>query len=155
MAMLFLLAVALLPCTMGYIGFFNRHHQVSPAETFHRTVDESMSFLRSTIPFTPTGTTKSYDLSYTSTATLEEMERLPWAESVNPSRVLSYMPFFEHQLDVLRKMDAKEIALPEHITFQLSSVKPARIGSMCFSNDKFRKVRMTYFDAGDAVQVIN
>jgi hypothetical protein len=48
-----------------------------------------------------------------------------------------------------------QVSLKEETVFRSSSLKPARIGSMEFRNDKFRKVRMTYFDAGDAVQVFN
>jgi len=48
-----------------------------------------------------------------------------------------------------------EHEVSEQFVYSTSSIKPARIGNMVFSNDKFRKVRLTYFDAGDAVQVFN
>jgi 15,16-dihydrobiliverdin:ferredoxin oxidoreductase len=34
-------------------------------------------------------------------------------------------------------------------------VKPAKIGNLCFRGGNFRKIRVTYFDAGDGVQVFN
>lgn len=80
-------------------------------------------------------------------------ELLPWSKSINPDRDLSYMPMFQTQLDLMRSMGMEEVSLSESLVCRHSSVKPARIGNACFKNDKFRKVRLTYFDAGDNVQV--
>ena len=80
-------------------------------------------------------------------------ELLPWSKSINPERDLSYMPMFQTQLDLMRSMGMEEVSLSESLVVRHSSVKPARIGNACFKNDKFRKVRLTYFDAGDNVQV--
>ena len=80
-------------------------------------------------------------------------EKLPWSQSINPERDLSYMPMFQLQLDLMRKMGFEEVELSESLVHRESSVKPARIGNACFKNDKFRKIRLTYFDAGDNVQV--
>jgi hypothetical protein len=78
---------------------------------------------------------------------------LPWSQSITPQRDLSYMPIFEMQLDVILAMEMEKVPLQSEFVYRTSTVKPARIGNMCFKNDKFRKVRMTYFDAGDNVQV--
>ncbi len=49
----------------------------------------------------------------------------------------------------------EKVGIEESFVCKLSNgAKPARIGSICFKNDKFRKVRMTYLDAGDNVQVL-
>ena len=80
-------------------------------------------------------------------------EKLPWSKSLNPDRDLTYMPMFQTQLDLMRSMGMEEVSLSESFVYRSSSVKPARIGNACFKNDKFRKVRLTYFDAGDNVQV--
>lgn len=80
-------------------------------------------------------------------------EKLPWSKSLNPDRDLTYMPMFQTQLDLMRSMGMEEVSLSESLVYRSSSVKPARIGNACFKNDKFRKVRLTYFDAGDNVQV--
>jgi hypothetical protein len=47
----------------------------------------------------------------------------------------------------------EQVMIDEKLIFKSSSVKPARISNLCYKNDKFRKVRMTYFDAGENVQV--
>jgi hypothetical protein len=78
---------------------------------------------------------------------------LPWKVSMNPKRELSYMPMFETQLEIILAMGMERVQQPSELVFKTSTVKPARIGNLCFKNDKFRKVRMTYFDAGDNVQV--
>lgn len=80
-------------------------------------------------------------------------ESLPWSHSIHPARELTYMPMFRDQLGKLSELNMRKIPIDERFVDRQSSVKPARIGSMCFQNEKFRKVRMTYFDAGDAVQV--
>ena len=60
----------------------------------------------------------------------------------------------QEQLDMIKGLDGiKEITIPDNFVYQTSKVKPAQIGNMCFANEKFRKIRMTYFDAGDNVQV--
>ncbi len=59
------------------------------------------------------------------------------------------------QLDMMKSMGMEEDSLAEEFVYRTSTVKKAQIGNMCFHNDKFRKVRMTYFDAGDNVQVFN
>ncbi|KAJ1438549.1 ferredoxin-dependent bilin reductase-domain-containing protein [Ochromonadaceae sp. CCMP2298] len=80
---------------------------------------------------------------------------LPWSESLNPSRDLTYMPMFSKTLERLLEMGATQVELEPSTTQKLSDVKPARIGNMAFQTERFRKVRLTYFDAGDAVQVFN
>lgn len=82
-------------------------------------------------------------------------EKLPWSDSIVQKKKLSYMPMFEAQLQKMREMGMEEVEMDERFICRTSDAKPARIGSMCFKNEKFRKVRMTYFDAGDAVQVFN
>lgn len=59
------------------------------------------------------------------------------------------------QLERMAALGMEQVNLREDFVFRSSTIKPARIGNMEFKNDKFRKVRMTYFDAGDAVQVFN
>ena len=90
----------------------------------------------------------------TNDAVATNREKLPWSKSINPDRDLSYMPMFQAQLDLMRSMGMEEVSLSETLVYRSSSVKPARIGNACFKNDKFRKVRLTYFDAGDNVQVL-
>jgi hypothetical protein len=79
---------------------------------------------------------------------------LPYSESITPSRDLTYMPMYQMQLDLIKAMKMEQIELPESLVHRDSTTKPARIGNACFKNDQFRKIRMTYFDGGDNVQVI-
>jgi hypothetical protein len=94
----------------------------------------------------------SVSLSYSNSKD-ELSKQLPWDVSVESSRELTYMSFFSSQLDLLKSNGFKELKVENKFLYQESSVKPARIGSRCFANDIFRKVRMTYFDGGNNVQV--
>ena len=90
----------------------------------------------------------------TSTNLPPTSNQLPWTQSIDVNRQLSYMPMLQEQLDTIKSLEGiKEISLPENFVYQTSKVKPAQIGNMCFATEKFRKIRMTYFDAGDNVQV--
>lgn len=80
-------------------------------------------------------------------------EPMPWKKSIKPTRDMTYMPMFDDHLEVLEQLGMRPVDLEELFTTRQSTVKDARIGSMCFQNEKFRKVRLTYFDGGDAVQV--
>lgn len=79
--------------------------------------------------------------------------RLPWDQSIAPNRDLSYMPLLTHLLELMRRNDMHEVQLDKKFQYNESKVKPARIGNMCFESEQFRKVRVTYFDGGDSVQV--
>ena len=85
----------------------------------------------------------------------EEIKSLPWSSSINKERDLVYMPMLEDQLHVMKGLGMESVPVDDAFTFRASTVKPARIGNMCFKNDIFRNVRMTYFDADDKVQVYN
>lgn len=83
------------------------------------------------------------------------VEALPWKQSINPTRDLTYMPMFESHLEKMGLLNMKQVSLEEKFIYRESDVKPARMGNMCFQNEHFRKVRLTYFDGGDSVQVFN
>ena len=83
----------------------------------------------------------------------EELD-FPWLTSILPSRDLTYMPMLQDQLNMMRDLGMEKIETVLKFKEQRSSVKSARIHNLSFRNDKFRKVRMTYFDAGDNVQVL-
>jgi len=79
--------------------------------------------------------------------------RLPWDQSIAPNRELSYMPLLTHLLEVMHRNGMHEVQLEKKFQYKESEVKPARIGNMCFESHLFRKIRVTYFDGGDSVQV--
>lgn len=78
---------------------------------------------------------------------------LPWEESVNPSRELTYMPLLKQQLEMMKELGFTQIETNEKIALRTSQTKPAKIGNLVFTGGAFRKIRITYFDAGEGVQV--
>lgn len=67
---------------------------------------------------------------------------------------LTYMPFLEEQLGLMEEMGAKPSHLDERLS--LASCDKGRCGSRVFEIDGlFRRIRMTYFDGGDKLQVFN
>eukprot|EP00960_Hanusia_phi_P052496 761494-Hanusia_phi.AAC.2 len=70
---------------------------------------------------------------------------------------LLYMPFLEWQLDFMKKNfpDMKDLPFEEHLSKQTSTKKPAVIESWQYETKEFRKIRLTYIDAGQNAQVFN
>lgn len=99
----------------------------------------------------PSSHSKSVDIVYNPNLEVS----LPWSQSVSDVSKLSYMPMLEYQLDLIKKLNMETVSIEEKFVYRKSSVKPARIGNLCFKSKEFRCVRLTYFDAGDAVQVFN
>jgi len=56
---------------------------------------------------------------------------------------------------LVNELGARRLELPDEHELQVNEKKGARIASACYETDKFRKIRMTYFDAGKKVQVFN
>jgi 15,16-dihydrobiliverdin:ferredoxin oxidoreductase len=59
------------------------------------------------------------------------------------------------QLNAMKELQMESVTIDNKFVYQHSSVKQARIASISFKNSIFRSVRLTYFDAGDSVQVFN
>jgi 15,16-dihydrobiliverdin:ferredoxin oxidoreductase len=88
----------------------------------------------------------------------ERTKTIPWKESVaGPNFRLLYMPFLEYQLKYMRDNveGLKELPFEEHLALQKSKVKPAVIESWQYESKDFRKIRLTYIDAGIGAQVFN
>lgn len=98
------------------------------------------------------------------TISVEEMEvsnNMPWSDTIGDSDhpdPLLYMPFWDWQLkhmkESLTNLQADESALSE-FGYKDNQDKKARIVNQCYSSDEYRKIRMTYYDAGDNTQVFN
>jgi len=98
------------------------------------------------------------------TLSVEEMESthgMPWTDTMGESDhpdPLLYMPFWEWQLehmkDSLTNLKADESSLAD-FGYMDNEKKKARIINQCYSSDEYRKIRMTYYDAGDNTQVFN
>ena len=99
----------------------------------------------------------------------ESANGMPWKQSIaGPEAPLLYMPFWEWQLNFMKenlsnlrvlKCSALGSASFETSTEDLSYVendkKKARLVNLCFASDEYRKIRMTYYDAGESCQVFN
>ena len=103
--------------------------------------------------------TITVDVSKGGASTLDyshvETERDPtqWTRSVTPKRDIVYKPALQAQIEMIKSLGLEKVELDEKFVLQFSKVKQARIANMQFEGGAFRKVRMTYFDAGPNVQV--
>eukprot|EP00525_Craspedostauros_australis_P002036 CAMPEP_0198124382 /NCGR_PEP_ID=MMETSP1442-20131203/39772_1 /TAXON_ID= /ORGANISM="Craspedostauros australis, Strain CCMP3328" /LENGTH=367 /DNA_ID=CAMNT_0043783767 /DNA_START=79 /DNA_END=1182 /DNA_ORIENTATION=- len=93
----------------------------------------------------------------------EAQHGMPWKSSIDESLgndELLYMPFWEWQMDFMEnnlsniKVEACENDDMD-FSHNANKKKNARIVNLCFSSDEYRKIRLTYYDAGDNTQVFN
>lgn len=98
------------------------------------------------------------------TQSMEEAEKahgMPWRETIGTStheEPLLYMPLWEWQLDFMK--DKLTNLRPDNCAtsefgLNVNEDKKARIVNHCYQSDEYRKIRMTYYDAGDNTQVFN
>jgi 15,16-dihydrobiliverdin:ferredoxin oxidoreductase len=94
----------------------------------------------------------------------ESQHSMPWKQSIDPKAFvdeeLLYMPFWNYQMKFLEEnlTDLKVVACTNGITdftYNENSSKKARIVNLCLSSKEYRKIRLTYYDAGDNTQVFN
>ncbi len=76
-----------------------------------------------------------------------------WQTSITPRRDVVYGPALQAQMDMVRHLGMKEVDIDDRFKLKFSNVKQARIANMQYEGGRFRKVRLTYFDAGPNVQV--
>jgi hypothetical protein len=138
-------------CTALFLPVPSNNRHSSWLEQFNNFHHSQLSRLEATISFPYTSFNPGMFEEIESSSRVEN--QFPWKSSIVPSKELSYMRFFNHQLSILKKLNYKEISLESHMATKDSAVKPARIGNLCFEGGKFRKIRMTYFDGGENVQV--
>lgn len=94
---------------------------------------------------------------------VEAAHGMPWKESIDaslPDDALLYMPFWEWQMGFMKEnltnLRAISCTVDDNdFSYEENTDKKARIVSSCFSCDEYRKIRMTYYDAGDNCQVFN
>lgn len=84
------------------------------------------------------------------------------SDSIHSGADLTFVPFWEHQMKVMKDnlTDLREIPvtdLDQSTDFAIAEnpAKGARIVNLCFRCKEFRKIRMTYYDAGEHTQVFN
>lgn len=90
---------------------------------------------------------------------------MPWRTSIDPSHKsdnLLYMPFWEWQLDFMKRhlnhltlRPATNLDGTMDFSIKENHAEKARIVNLCFESDEYRKIRMTYYDAGHKTQVFN
>lgn len=101
------------------------------------------------------------DAPSTSLQEAESAHNMPWSDTIGNSDEedpLLYMPFWEWQMEhmkgALTNLQSDDTALSE-FGYNENLDKKARIVSQCYKSDEYRKIRMTYYDAGDNTQVFN
>jgi 15,16-dihydrobiliverdin:ferredoxin oxidoreductase len=84
------------------------------------------------------------------------------SDSIQSGADLTFVPFWEHQMKFMKDhlTDLQEIPvtdLDQTTDFAIAEnpAKGARIVNLCFCCKEFRKIRMTYYDAGHHTQVFN
>jgi 15,16-dihydrobiliverdin:ferredoxin oxidoreductase len=93
----------------------------------------------------------------------EAQHGMPWKSSIDPKVQdddLLYMPFWEWQMSFMEDHLTDLTVSPCHngktdFTYNANDAKKARIVNLCASSKEYRKIRMTYYDAGENTQVFN
>jgi 15,16-dihydrobiliverdin:ferredoxin oxidoreductase len=94
----------------------------------------------------------------------EGQYNMPWTSSIDAKAFvgdeLLYMPFWNYQMQFIEEnlSDLKVVACTNGITdfaYNENTSKKARIVNLCLSSAEYRKIRLTYYDAGDNTQVFN
>lgn len=94
---------------------------------------------------------------------IEEAEMahgMPWTETIGSSDKIDpllYMPFWEWQMKHMKEnlTNLQPCDSVSKFSYNQNADKKARIVSHCYKSDEYRKIRMTYYDAGDNTQVFN
>jgi 15,16-dihydrobiliverdin:ferredoxin oxidoreductase len=92
----------------------------------------------------------------------EAVHGMPWKSSIdkNVEDELLYMPFWDWQMSFMEENLTDLQVSPCHngktdFSYNVNTKKKARIVNLCASSKEYRKIRMTYYDAGDNTQVFN
>jgi 15,16-dihydrobiliverdin:ferredoxin oxidoreductase len=92
--------------------------------------------------------------------TLLDSYNMPWTSSIdsNYKESLTFMNFFMWQLDFMQEHLTELELLKNHddtFTYHDNTQQHCRIFNMQFESREYRKIRLTYYDAGNKVQVFN
>jgi len=95
----------------------------------------------------------------------EAKHGMPWKTSIDKKAFqgedLLYMPFWDWQMKFLQENLTDLKVLPctnedgTDFSYNENKDKKARIVNLCLSSKEYRKIRLTYYDAGDNTQVFN
>jgi 15,16-dihydrobiliverdin:ferredoxin oxidoreductase len=99
---------------------------------------------------------------FVSVSEAEAVHGMPWKTSIEPKvdEEPLYMPFWEWQMSFMKESLTDLRAIPctngkDDFSYQENSKKKARIVNLCATSKEYRKIRMSYYDAGDNTQVFN
>jgi len=112
------------------------------------------------------------DFSKPLTDDVEHANGMPWRRSIQAeddnSPPLTYMPFWEWQLSFIKENLSNVKVLPcsstdseyyrhsvSDFSYDENTKKGGRMVNLCLASDEYRKIRMTYYDAGRGCQVFN
>jgi 15,16-dihydrobiliverdin:ferredoxin oxidoreductase len=93
----------------------------------------------------------------------EAQHGMPWKNSIDANvedDELLYMPFWDWTMSFMEEHLTDLKVSPCHngksdFSYNVNTKKKARIVNLCASSKEYRKIRMTYYDAGDKTQVFN
>lgn len=93
----------------------------------------------------------------------EAQHGMPWKSSIDPKvedDELLYMPFWDWQMKFMEENLTNLKVVPcsngkTDFSYNENQNKKARIVNLCATSEEYRKIRMTYYDAGDNTQVFN
>ena len=88
-----------------------------------------------------------------------QLHGMPWKESIEEDAYLHYMPYFKWQLKFMKEHLSGLSVVPVQSSFEYRegavNAKRARVFNICLKSDEYRKIRLTYYDAGKECQVFN
>jgi len=147
--------------------FLNRDNAVAPSSTIlmdseshidgqmHNFMEQEMGEAAKLL--------KQFNAHSSSTLSVEQAEvvhGMPWTDTIgksNEEEPLLYMYFWEWQMKFM-KDNLTNLRPHDCVTeyaYNDNKDKKARIVNQCYQSDEYRKIRMTYYDAGDSTQVFN
>eukprot|EP00550_Attheya_septentrionalis_P004531 CAMPEP_0198285342 /NCGR_PEP_ID=MMETSP1449-20131203/4665_1 /TAXON_ID=420275 /ORGANISM="Attheya septentrionalis, Strain CCMP2084" /LENGTH=412 /DNA_ID=CAMNT_0043982747 /DNA_START=83 /DNA_END=1321 /DNA_ORIENTATION=+ len=127
--------------------------------SFHQLVNPNLLHHSSSSPIMPSSITEEQRIEQAMST-----HGMPWSASIGTEDddTLLYMPFWDWQMSFMKETLTNLRVVPseddegEHdFTYKENTEKKARIVNLCFASDEYRKIRMSYYDAGDNTQVFN
>lgn len=147
--------------------FLNRDNAVAPSSTIlmdsENHIDGQMHNFMEQEMGEADKLLKQFNSHSSSTLSVEQAEvvhGMPWTDTIgksNEEEPLLYMYFWEWQMKFM-KGNLTNLRPHDCVTeyaYNDNKDKKARIVNQCYQSDEYRKIRMTYYDAGDSTQVFN
>ncbi len=85
-------------------------------------------------------------------------EPMPWGESIDKTSPLLFLDFYLHHLQEMEGLSGlTEVtgSMPPQFHYSENPKKKARLINRVFKSDRFRKIRVLYYDGGPNTQVFN